>query len=73
MKPFVTPRALETSEIPEIIEQYRQGAKNALQAGFDGVEVHGAMAICWISFCGMGRISARTSMAVPWKIVLDCC
>ncbi|HEY9833057.1 MAG TPA: alkene reductase [Stenomitos sp.] len=42
MKPFVTPRALETSEIPEIIEQYRQGAKNALQAGFDGVEVHGA-------------------------------
>ena len=42
MKPFVTPRALETSEIPEIIEQYRQGAKNALQAGFDGVEVHEA-------------------------------
>jgi len=41
-KPFVTPRALETSEIPEIIEQYRQGAKNALEAGFDGVEVHGA-------------------------------
>ncbi len=41
-KPFVTPRALETSEIPEIIEQYRKGAENALQAGFDGVEVHGA-------------------------------
>jgi len=42
MKPFVTPRALETSEIPGIVEQYRQGAKNALEAGFDGVEVHGA-------------------------------
>ena len=42
MKPFVTPRALETSEIPLIVEQYRQGAKNALEAGFDGVEVHGA-------------------------------
>lgn len=41
-KPFVTPRALETSEIPEIIEQYRKGAENALAAGFDGVEVHGA-------------------------------
>ena len=41
-KPFVTPRALETSEIPEIVEQYRKGAENALQAGFDGVEVHGA-------------------------------
>ena len=42
MQPFVTPRALETEEIPGIIEQYRQGAENALQAGFDGVEVHGA-------------------------------
>jgi N-ethylmaleimide reductase len=42
MKPFVTPRALETSEIPEIVEQYRQGAENALAAGFDGVEIHAA-------------------------------
>ncbi|MGF1570692.1 MAG: alkene reductase [Nodosilinea sp.] len=42
MQPFVTPRALELDEIPAIIEQYRQGAKNALVAGFDGVEVHGA-------------------------------
>jgi len=41
-KPFVTPRALETAEIPEIIEQFRQGAENALSAGFDGVEIHGA-------------------------------
>lgn len=37
-----TPRALETEEIPEIIEQFRQGAINAKQAGFDGVELHGA-------------------------------
>lgn len=42
MQPFVTPRALELEEIPGIIEHYRQGAKNALEAGFDGVEVHGA-------------------------------
>ncbi|MGF1524175.1 MAG: alkene reductase [Leptolyngbyaceae cyanobacterium] len=42
MQPFVTPRALELDEIPGIIEQFRQGAKNALDAGFDGVEVHGA-------------------------------
>src|SRR6202012_1437423 len=39
--PYETPRALETSEIPGIIEAYRQGAKNALKAGFDGVEIHG--------------------------------
>lgn len=37
-----TPRALETQEISEIVEQFRQGAENAKQAGFDGVELHGA-------------------------------
>jgi N-ethylmaleimide reductase len=37
-----TPRALETGEIAGLIEAYRQGAENALQAGFDGVEIHGA-------------------------------
>ncbi|NJR64335.1 MAG: alkene reductase [Leptolyngbyaceae cyanobacterium CRU_2_3] len=41
-QPFVTPRALELTEIPSIIDQYRQAAENALAAGFDGVEVHGA-------------------------------
>ena len=42
LKPFVTPRALELDEIPGIIAAYRQGAENARQAGFDGVEIHGA-------------------------------
>jgi N-ethylmaleimide reductase len=42
MVSYETPRALETSEIPGIIEAYRQGAANALKAGFDGVEIHGA-------------------------------
>src|SRR4030095_16532774 len=39
---YETPRALETSEIPGIIDASRQAATNALAAGFDGVEVHGA-------------------------------
>jgi N-ethylmaleimide reductase len=39
---YETPRALATSEIPGLIEAYRQGAANALKAGFDGVEIHGA-------------------------------
>ena len=39
---YETPRALETSEIPGLIDAYRQAARNALAAGFDGVEVHGA-------------------------------
>lgn len=40
--PYETPRALETAEIAGIVEDYRQAARNALDAGFDGVEVHGA-------------------------------
>lgn len=39
---YATPRALETDEIPAIIEAYRRGAVNAKAAGFDGVQVHGA-------------------------------
>jgi N-ethylmaleimide reductase len=42
MEDFVTPRALETAEIAGVIDDYRRGARNAKQAGFDGVEVHGA-------------------------------
>jgi N-ethylmaleimide reductase len=42
MKPFVTPRALETDEIQGIVETYRQAAINAMAAGFDGVEIHSA-------------------------------
>jgi len=42
MKPYVTPRALEIAELPEIVAQYRTGAANAKAAGFDGIEVHAA-------------------------------
>lgn len=39
---FVTPRALAVNEIPDIVEQFRRAAANALDAGFDGVEIHAA-------------------------------
>ncbi|MGO1071053.1 alkene reductase [Lysobacter sp. CA199] len=37
-----TPRALSREEIPGVVEQFRRGAANAIAAGFDGVEIHGA-------------------------------
>ncbi len=40
--PMVTPRALETGEIAGIVAQFRRAAENAKEAGFDGVELHGA-------------------------------
>jgi 2,4-dienoyl-CoA reductase-like NADH-dependent reductase (Old Yellow Enzyme family) len=39
---YPVPRALETSEIPGIVEAYRKAAMNAQMAEFDGVEIHGA-------------------------------
>lgn len=41
-KPYVTPRALTTAEIPDIVAGFQQAAKNAKAAGFDGVEIHSA-------------------------------
>jgi N-ethylmaleimide reductase len=41
-KPLVTPRALETAEIPGVVADFGRAARNADEAGFDGVELHGA-------------------------------
>ncbi|KAE9610805.1 hypothetical protein Lal_00021188 [Lupinus albus] len=39
---YPVPRQLSTSEIPEVVEDFRQSAINAIRAGFDGVEIHSA-------------------------------
>lgn len=41
-RPYETPRALRTEEVPEIVNQFREASKYALEAGFDGVEIHAA-------------------------------
>jgi N-ethylmaleimide reductase len=40
--PFETPRALQLEEIPYVVHQYLRASRNAMDAGMDGVEVHGA-------------------------------
>jgi N-ethylmaleimide reductase len=40
--PVSKPRALRDDEIPALIEDYRRAARNAIEAGFDGVEIHAA-------------------------------
>lgn len=42
LKPYELPRALELDEISGVIADFRRGAENAKQAGFDGVEIHAA-------------------------------
>ncbi|XP_015088993.1 12-oxophytodienoate reductase 1 [Solanum pennellii] len=39
---FTQPRRLTTDEIPQIVNEFRVAARNAIEAGFDGVEIHGA-------------------------------
>ncbi|MEU4144913.1 alkene reductase [Streptomyces parvulus] len=41
-RPAPTPRALETAEVPEHAHSYAAAARRAVDAGFDGVELHGA-------------------------------
>ncbi|RAJ05125.1 N-ethylmaleimide reductase [Chitinophaga skermanii] len=42
MQPYSLPRAIEIHEIPGIIAEHVQAAQNAIAAGFDGIEIHGA-------------------------------
>jgi N-ethylmaleimide reductase len=42
MAPCSTPRALTTDEVPQVVEEFRRAAVLAMEAGFDGVQVHGA-------------------------------
>jgi N-ethylmaleimide reductase len=53
------PRALETSEIPALVEDYRRAARAAIDAGFDGVELHAANGYLIDQFLRSGS-NART-------------
>lgn len=41
-KPTSDPRALATEEVVQVVQDFRQAAANAIEAGFDGVQIHGA-------------------------------
>ena len=57
--PVSAPRALDASELPGIIEDYRRAARAAMDAGFDGVEVHAANGYLLDQFLRSGS-NART-------------
>jgi len=42
LQDYPTPRALETAELPGLVEEFVSAARNAMRAGFDGVELHAA-------------------------------
>lgn len=54
MQPFSEPRALEASEIPGVIDEYRRATALAYEAGFDGVEAHCASGYLPAQFLSTG-------------------
>ncbi|RLN72289.1 hypothetical protein BBJ28_00010285 [Nothophytophthora sp. Chile5] len=60
-KDHVVPRALETSEIPGIVADYKLAAENAIEAGFDGVEIHAANGYLLEQFL-CDKINTRTDI-----------
>ena len=63
LQALVTPRALETEEIPSVIDQYRVAAQHALVAGFDGVEIHAANGYLLDQFLRDGKSAIRKKFA----------
>ena len=57
--PASVPRALRTDELPRVIDDYARAARNARDAGFDGVEIHGANSYLINQFLS-GTLNART-------------
>jgi N-ethylmaleimide reductase len=49
---YPVPRALDTDELPDIVEAFVQGSQNAVDAGFDGVELHAANGYLLHEFLG---------------------
>ena len=67
------PRALALEELPGIVDDFRQAAANAMAAGFDGVEIHGANGYLLSSSSRMGPTCVPTAMAAPSRTARGCC
>lgn len=66
-KPYTVPRALAEPEIPVIVDGFAQAARNALAAGFDGVEIHGANGYLLDQFLRDGSNQRQDSYGGPLK------
>ena len=54
MQPYDTPRELSTEEVRDIVQEHAQAARNAREAGFDGVELHGTSGYLPMQFLSSG-------------------
>ncbi|KAL8485837.1 hypothetical protein ACS0TY_027940 [Phlomoides rotata] len=68
---FSPPRRLRIEEIPEIVNDYRIAARNAIEAGFDGVELHAAHGCLLNSFSRINATTELMNMESHWRTVVD--
>jgi N-ethylmaleimide reductase len=72
--PTSEPRALDASELPGIVRDFRHAARNAItSAGFDGVEVHGANGYLLDQFLKTGANQRPTTTAARSRTARACC
>ncbi|MET4385033.1 N-ethylmaleimide reductase [Bradyrhizobium sp. F1.4.3] len=67
LKDFVTPHALSTSEIADVVASYGRATRRALEAGFDGVELHGATGYLPEQFLSSGSNQRDDAYGGPAK------
>ncbi|TPV94652.1 MAG: alkene reductase [Myxococcales bacterium FL481] len=74
-KPYVVPRALAVEELPAVVDSFAQAARNAISAGFDGVEIHGANGYLLDQFIrdGSNKRDDAYGGALPnrWRLPLE--
>jgi N-ethylmaleimide reductase len=72
-EPIPVPRALETDEVAGIVDDYRRGAQNVRDAGFDGVEIHAANGYLIDQFCATRPIGELTGTAAASRTARASC
>lgn len=72
-QPYTAARSLRADEIPRLLQDFRAGARNAMKAGFDGIQLHASNGYLIDQFCGTALTSGATPTEGRSKTGFACC